>query len=62
MSVKRGNKPRRLLAEQVWADDKTGANATVLNDYRHWVEELDGLTPRYGWHDQFERIRIASAR
>ena len=48
LSVKRGDKPRRLLAEQVWADDRTSANAIVLDDYRHWVEELNGLTPGYG--------------
>lgn len=48
LSVKRGDKQRRLLAEQVWADDKDSANATVLNDYRYWVEELSGLTPGFG--------------
>lgn len=48
LSVKRGDKQRRLLAEQVWADDKKSANATVLNDYRYWVEELNGLTPGFG--------------
>jgi len=37
-----------LLAEQVWADDVGSANATVLNDYRHWIKELHGLTPGYG--------------
>jgi hypothetical protein len=45
LSVKRGDKQRRLLAEQLWADDETSANATILNDYRYWVEELNGLTP-----------------
>ena len=48
LSVKRGDKPRRLLAKQVWADDRTSANTIVLDDYRHWVEELNGLTPGYG--------------
>ena len=48
LSVKRGTKQRRLLAEQVWADDKGSANAVVLNDYRYWVNELNGLTPGYG--------------
>jgi hypothetical protein len=47
LSVKRGDKQRRLLAEQIWADDKTSANATVLDDYRYWVEELNGLTPGF---------------
>jgi hypothetical protein len=47
LSVERGDKQRRLLAEQLWADDETSANATVLNDYRYWVEELNGLTPGF---------------
>ncbi len=34
LSVKRGDKQRRLPAEQVWANDEDSANATVLNDYR----------------------------
>jgi hypothetical protein len=48
LSVKRGDKGRRLLAEQVWADDEKGVNATILDDYRYWVEELNGLTPGFG--------------
>jgi hypothetical protein len=48
LSVKRGEKQRRLLAEQVWAHDVAGANATVLDDYRYWVNELNGLTPGFG--------------
>ena len=48
LSVKRVDKDRRLLAEQVGADDENSANATVLDDYRYWVEELNGLTPGYG--------------
>ena len=48
LSFKRGDKGRRLLAEQVWADDENSTNATVLDDYRYWVEELNGLTPGYG--------------
>jgi len=48
LSVKRGQKRRRLLAEQVWADDEDSANAIVLHDYRHWVDKLYGLTPGYG--------------
>jgi hypothetical protein len=47
LSVKRGGRERRLPADQVWADDETSANATVLNDYRYWVEELYGLTPGF---------------
>ncbi len=48
LSVKRGDKQRRLPAEQVWANDEDSANATVLNDYRYWVEEMYGLTPGFG--------------
>lgn len=48
LRVRRGDKERRLLAEQVWAAKEKGANATVLNDYRYWVDELNGLTPGYG--------------
>ncbi len=47
LSVERGDKQRRLLAEQVWADDDGSANAIILNDYRYWVEELNGLTPGF---------------
>ena len=47
LSVRRGDKQRRLLAEQVWADDEGSANAIILNDYRYWVEELNGLTPGF---------------
>ena len=48
LSVKRGDKQRRLPADQVWADDEKSANAIILGDYRHWVEELYGLTPGFG--------------
>ncbi len=47
LQVKRGNKERRIIAEQVWADDKESANAIILDDYRHWVGELNGLTPGF---------------
>lgn len=46
--VQRGDKRRRLLAEQVWADDEDSANAIVLDDYLHWIEKLNGLTPGFG--------------
>lgn len=46
--IQREGKRRRLLAEQVWADDESSANAIILNDYRYWLEELNGLTPGYG--------------
>jgi hypothetical protein len=53
LSVRRGDKQRRLPAEQVWAEDgpsgdRPNANAIVLDDYRYWVDELNGLTPGYG--------------
>jgi hypothetical protein len=48
LNVQRGGKQRRLPAEQVWADDEGSANATVLNDYRYWVEEMYGLTLGFG--------------
>lgn len=47
LSVKRGDRQRRLLAEQVWADDKDSANATILDDYQYWIERLNGLTPGF---------------
>jgi hypothetical protein len=47
LSVKRGNKQRRLPAEQVWANDEDSANATVLNDYGYWVKKMYGLTPGF---------------
>jgi hypothetical protein len=47
LRVKRGDKERRLPAEQVWADDEGSANAVILSDYRYWVDELNGLTPGY---------------
>ena len=33
-----GRKARPALAEQLWATDPRSANATVLDDYRDWVE------------------------
>jgi hypothetical protein len=48
LRVQRGELQRRLLAEQVWADDKDSANAVILDDYRYWLEELNGLTPGFG--------------
>ena len=47
LKVKRGNKERRVVAEQVWANDQTSANAIILDDYRHWINELNGLTPGF---------------
>jgi hypothetical protein len=44
LSVKRGQKERRLLAEQVWADDERSANAIVLHDYRYWVDGVPHLS------------------
>ncbi len=47
LKVKRGGKERRLVADQVWAKVRKSANAVVLDDYRHWVNELNGLTPGF---------------
>lgn len=47
LKVKRGNKERRIVAEQIWADAKKSANAIILDDYRYWVSELNGLTPGF---------------
>jgi hypothetical protein len=41
-------KRRRVLAEQVWAGEGGSASAVILKDYRHWVDELNGLTPGFG--------------
>jgi len=39
LSVRRqGGKERRVVAEQIWADDTAGVNATILGDYRVWVD------------------------
>jgi Calcium binding len=35
---RRGGKARRVLAEQIWANETAGPNAIVLDDYRFWVE------------------------
>lgn len=48
LEVQRGNKRRRILAEQIWANDEASSNAIVLNDYRYWVNDLNGLTPGFG--------------
>lgn len=40
-------KPRRIVAEQVWAKDEKSSNATILDDYRYWVNEMYGLDPGY---------------
>lgn len=35
---RRGGKARRVLAEQIWADETASPNAIVLDDYRAWIE------------------------
>lgn len=40
-------KARRAPAEQVWANAAQSANGVVLEDYRYWVNELNGLTPGF---------------
>jgi hypothetical protein len=47
LTVQRGNQKRRVVADQLWANDTESANAIVLDDYRHWVNQMDGLTPGY---------------
>jgi len=49
LNVQRANgKQRRVEADQLWAKGKKkSANAIVLDDYRHWVNEMEGLTPGY---------------
>jgi hypothetical protein len=34
----RNGSERRVLAEQLWANDPASASATVLNDYRDWID------------------------
>ena len=48
LQVQRGDIQRRIVAEQVWAEDETSATGIVLSDYRYWVEKLHGLTPGFG--------------
>ena len=48
LEVELGRNKRRILAEQLWANDEGSPDAIVLNDYRYWVNELNGLTPGYG--------------
>lgn len=36
---RRGGKTRRVLAEQLWANETASQNAIVLDDYRYWVEQ-----------------------
>src|SRR5690349_3846886 len=40
LKVELANKPRRIIAEQIWAKDETSSNATILDDYRYWVKEM----------------------
>ena len=49
LAVQRGDKQRRVVAEQLWADDADSTNAIVLDDYRSWVDN-GGLMPEdYGY-------------
>jgi hypothetical protein len=45
--LERTGKQRCVVAEQIWADDPSSVNATVLDDYRYWVNNMYGLTPGY---------------
>src|SRR5688572_6892218 len=44
LTVQRRDKQRRVVAEQLWADEADSTNATVLDDYRYWVDN-GGLLP-----------------
>ncbi len=35
---RRNGKERRVVGEQIWAGDAAGVNATILGDYRTWVD------------------------
>ena len=49
LRVRRNNgKERKVVAEQVWAADAESQNAVVLDDYRYWVNQMNGLTPGFG--------------
>ncbi len=38
LQVRRQNgKERRVVAEQIWAGDAAGVNATILSGYRAWI-------------------------
>lgn len=47
LNVGRRGKTRRVAAEQLWAKAEQSANAVVLDDYRHWVNALYGLSPGF---------------
>ncbi len=42
LNIKRGERSRRVVAEQVWAKDEKSVNAIVLNDYRYWLDHGGG--------------------
>jgi hypothetical protein len=50
LNAKRGDKPRRIIAEQLWAKDKDSANAIVLNDYRYWLGHGGGPPDEYDYY------------
>lgn len=43
LNIKRGEKSRRVVAEQLWAKDEKSVNAIVLNDYRYWLNHGGGM-------------------
>ncbi len=47
LNMERRGKTQRVAAEQLWAKAEQSANAVVLDDYRHWVNALYGLTPGF---------------
>ena len=38
LEIERKGKSRRVVAEQIHASDENSVNATVLDDYRYWIE------------------------
>jgi uncharacterized Zn finger protein len=42
LNVMRGKKKRRVAADQLWAVDRESTQATVLDDYRYWVDHHGG--------------------
>ena len=53
LDVQWGDKKRRVLAEQLWADDEASANAIILND-----DEARELTGRLNLPSAMEEIQM----
>jgi hypothetical protein len=37
MVLRQDGTERRVVAEQLWAEDEAGLNATILENYRSWA-------------------------